>query len=430
MNTGPWRLLAGITLLALIVANVWAETRKWTDETGRTVVAELEGVEGSNVLLKLPDGRVAPFPIDKLSEGDRAFIESANGSGPKVSGPAGKPRVPIDQRQWPDVVEVDTRSIEIDAVKESVPERSFIYESAAFEFTSQAKLAGSVMKEVARTFEATRSLVSSLPWGIVCEPPDGAPRYKAALYETREDYFRAGGPTNSGGVYMSGEKIFKIPFPSLGLEMRGKTYFMNDRFSNDTLVHELTHQMMHDYLPFLPKWVIEGSAEYTELLPYNAGTFRAGSHKTEVKRHIDSRSEYGFEADLGSVEAHLTMTRQGWEAASGESGGQMKVYFRSLLLVYYFCHLDGDGDGRRFLHFMDAVRNDAEALIRFFADPRVKRMPGGRFSYPSSLEPPDMDPETAPFKHLDRLLDGRTYEQLATEIVAGFKSIGEKVEAR
>ena len=71
----------------------------------------------------------------------------------------------------------------------------------------------------------------------VCEyvfpPPDGLVRYRAALYETRGDYFQAGGPQNSGGVYMSGEKIFKVPFPSLGLTKRGKTYFKNDYWKNN-----------------------------------------------------------------------------------------------------------------------------------------------------------------------------------------------------
>ena len=30
---------------------------------------------------------------------------------------------------------------------------------------------------------------------------------------------------------------------------------------NDTLVHEVTHQVMDDYLSFLPTWIVEGTAE-------------------------------------------------------------------------------------------------------------------------------------------------------------------------
>ena len=423
------RLMATAALSTWPLSVVLAESRQWTDVDGRTVSAEFAGIDGEQVLLRMDDGRELPFPMEKLSAADQDLVKRLQTDGGMAVRP-GPPRVPIAQRVWPEVVEVDSRAVEIEAVEESEPLRNFVYESQAFQFTSQAKLAGSVMKEVARTFESTRELVSKLPWGVVCIPPDGQERYLAALYETREDYFRAGGPENSGGVYMSGEKIFKIPFPSLGLERRGRTFFMDDGYSNDTLVHELTHQMMHDYLPFLPKWVIEGTAEYTELLPYNAGTFRAGAHKTEMKRHIDECVARGLPVDVGSVESHLTMTRDGWTEASAQRAGQAMVYFRSVLMVYFFSHLDGDGKGTRFLKFMDAVRDEAESLIRFFADPRVKQFPDGRFSYPEDMEVPDLNPDSAPFKHLDLLLDGRSYEQLAGDVVAGFKSIGEKVEVQ
>lgn len=419
-------MVAGV-LLGGVLGAFAAEPREWTSADGRKVMAVFGGVKDGEVLLTLKDGKVVGYPLAELSKADQAYVEKTKGK--YVSPVLTTPRVPLERRVWPTTVKVSSRSIDIRPVKESVEERDFVYESEAFEFTSQAKLAGSVMKEVARTFEATRALVSELPWGIVCVPPNGRERYRAALYETRADYFKAGGPTNSGGVYMSGEEIFKVPFGSLGLVMRGKTYFMRDGYSNDTLVHELTHQMMHDYLPFLPKWIIEGSAEYTELLPYNAGTFRASSHKPAIKKHIDRRGGASG-VDLGSLETHLKMDRSGWNSVSEQRGGQMRVYFRSLMMVYYFCHLDGDGKGTRFIKYMDAVRDEAEARIRFFADPRVKRFPGGRYSWSGGIKPPDMNPKTAPFKHLGILLDGRSYEELAVEVEAGFKSIGEKVTAQ
>jgi hypothetical protein len=65
----------------------------------------------------------------------------------------------------------------------------------------------------------------------------------------------------------------------------------------------------------------------------------------------------------------------------------------------------------------------------FFANPEVKRFPGGRFSYPTSLTPPDTDPSTAPFKHLNLLLDGRSYTELANAMVEGYRSIGIKLFA-
>ncbi len=92
-----------------------------------------------------------------------------------------------------------------------------------------------------------------------------------------------------------------------------------------------------------------------------------------------------------------------------------------------FCHLDGEGKGPRFIQFMDAVYGQVAELRAFFADPRVKRMEGGRFSYPRDFPPPDMKPDSAPFKHLSVLVAERPYVKLAQEIMDGYKSIGVKV---
>ena len=78
---------------------------------------------------------------------------------------------------------------------------------------------------------------------------------------------------------------------------------------------------------------------------------------------------------------------------------------------------------------MDAVYGEVQALRAFFADPRVKRYPDGRFSYPSDFPPPDFKPETAPFKHLGVLLEGRTFSQLAAEMKEAYKGVGVKFSA-
>ncbi|MEN3940523.1 SHD1 domain-containing protein [Prosthecobacter sp. SYSU 5D2] len=419
-----------VTLCCLPLAG-HAASRAWTDDTGRKVEAEYAGVQGDSVMLKLPAGNTVPFPLARLSAEDQAFVKAqgaAPASAPAPAALADPKRLPMEKRTWPGKVEVSARSLEIKAVHESVAERKYVYQSEAFEFQSQAKLAASVMKEVARTFEATRALVEALPWGIVCHPPDGRPRFLAALYESRQDYFDAGGPENSGGVYSSGDKIFKIPFPSLGLEKRGQTYFKNDGYSNGTLVHEITHQLMDEYLGFLPTWVIEGTAEYTEMLPLNAGTFRADAHKNAMKEDITHwEKQEGFPAEIGSLETHMTMSRDKWMEACSTPEQMRIMYHRSQLLVYFFSHLDGDAKGTRFIRYMDAVHGEVAAMRAFFDDPRVKRMDGGRFTYPRDMKPPAMRGE-AVFKHLPILLEERPYAKIASEIVEGYKSIGVKVK--
>lgn len=406
------------------------ETRAWVDDTGRKVLAVFAGIQGDSVILRLPDGQTVPFPLARLSDEDQKYVKAQAGRVLPVTVPDA-PRVPVGKRTWPDTVVVSSRSLEIKPMEEKEAPRQFVYQSEAFEFTSQAKLAGSVMKEVARTFEATRALVEALPWGIVCRPPDGMQRFRAALFETREDYLEAGGPPNSGGVYSSRDRVFMIPFESLGLLKRGQTYFKNDSYSNGTLVHELTHQLMGDYLSFLSTWIVEGTAEYTEMLPYNAGTFRAGAHKSSMKGALQDWRENGvFQGDMGSLEEHMTMTREGWDLACSTPEKMQIMYHRSHLLVYFFNHLDGDGKGLRFMQFMDAVHKEVAAVHAFFADPRVKMQEGGRFSYPRSMTPPDMSEEVA-FKHLSILLNGRTYSQLAAEMTQAFeKNLGAKITAQ
>ncbi len=422
-------LLAATALVLLGPLSAQQSPRKWTDLQGRTVDAEFAGLEGDSVLLRMGNGQTVPFPLARLSEEDRAFARAAGGGGGTPVLAASPQRTPPEKRNWPDTVTVPTRSVEIRAIEENAAERRYVYQSEAFEFSSQAKLAGSVMTEVARTFEATRSVVDALPWGVVCRPPDGLPRFLAALYETREDYVAAGGPELSGGVYNTAEKTFRIPFASLGLEKRGQTYFKNE-FSNDTLVHEITHQMMHDYLAFLPKWVIEGTAEYVEMLPYRAGIFRADSHKTAMKDAIDEWSRQGFAPVIGDLEAHLTMSREQWENNSSTAERMREMYHKSHLLVYYFCHLDGDRNGARFLRFMEAVHGEVAAMHAFFADPRVKRMDGGRFSYPRDLKPPPFNDQTTMLRHIALLVDDRPYKKIAEEVMEAYRSIGVKVQAQ
>lgn len=420
-----------ILLLLLAAPVLMVEARTWTDSAGRKVEAEYVGMKEDSVLLKLANGQTVPYPLTKLSAEDQAFAKAQTNAGSTAPPAAPANRLPMEKRTWPSNVVVSARSIEIAAVSENPAERKYIYQSEAFEFSSQAKLAGSVMKEVARTFEATKSLIEALPWGIICKPPEGRPRFLAALYESRTDYEAAGGPEMSGGVYSSGDKIFKIPFPSLGLEKRGQTYFKDDNYSNGTLVHEITHQLMDDYLGFLPTWVIEGTAEYTEMLPYKAGTFRADSHKSGIKEDVQLwQQQEGFLPDLGKLEEMMTMNRDQWQAECSTSTKMRNMYHRSELLVYYFCHLDGDKKGTRFIKFMESVYAQVAELRAFFADPRVKRLEGGRFSYPQEMTLPDRSSKTAPFKNLPDLLGERSYEKVAAEIIEGYKSIGVKVMVR
>jgi hypothetical protein len=97
----------------------------------------------------------------------------------------------------------------------------------------------------------------------------------------------------------------------------------------------------------------------------------------------------------------------------------------SCLLVYYFCHLDGDAKGTRFFKYLDKIREGRDAWTAFFNDPRVKLSPDGRFSYPSTLPLPTQPREdTYGLEQLSIQLDGRDKDKLQKDVVDGFKKIG------
>ena len=405
--------------------------RTWTTSDGRAFQATLVNVQGTQIVLKMPTGQLATVPLMRLSLGDQVFVKGS--MQPAATTPGGATTVsassvlPPEKRTWPAKVEVDSRAIEVKMISESAADRKYVYQSQAFDFTSEDKLAGSVMKEIARTFEATRSLVEALPWGIEPKPPADLGRYQAKFYVSHESYVAAGAPKNSGGVYMSSDRVFRVPFPSLGLEMRGKTWFKNENYHSDTIVHEITHQMMHEFLPFMPIWAIEGTAEYTEMLPYNAGRFLTSSHERGLKEYLKKAQERGLNpADVGQVMDHLSMTSAAWHQRADEGGKeQHRLYYASCLLVYYFSHLDGDGKGTRFFKYLDKMREARLAWDTFFKNPRVKLEADGRFTYPSDLPLPSQQRKDAyGLEQLPLLLDGRDAAKLQKDVVDGFKKIG------
>ena len=75
-------LLLAVAVLAnakLCGNAVGQESRVWTDVTGRTVVAEYLGIEGqgseSKVHVRRSDGKEFRFPVARLSESDRAYLQ-------------------------------------------------------------------------------------------------------------------------------------------------------------------------------------------------------------------------------------------------------------------------------------------------------------------------------------------------------------------
>jgi hypothetical protein len=316
----------------------------------------------------------------------------------------------------------------VQQVPENPSIKGYLYRSKSFEFNASEKLAGSVIREIARTFEATRTLTQVLPWGIQPQPPADFGYYRAQLYADRAGYLQDGGLKNSGGAYFPRSKIFKVPFESLGLERRAKTWFKNPEYNSETIVHEVTHQMMDEFLPFLPIWIIEGTAEYTSMLPFQSGAFACSSHERGIKEYVKNYQNRTRSTlfETGSLSELMAMTLQDWHARSDTGAkDQARLYFSSCLLVYFFCHLDGDGRGTAFLQYFDQIRTARDAWVSFLNNPEVRRNADGTISYPSSLTPPSQARSEAYGLEQGTLLRGNRGEtQLKKQFSEAFKKIG------
>jgi TPR repeat protein len=64
-----------ITLVAFFVAASFAVAHEWVAMSGHKLTGEFVELNDGNVSIKLPNGKIANVPLDKLSESDREFAE-------------------------------------------------------------------------------------------------------------------------------------------------------------------------------------------------------------------------------------------------------------------------------------------------------------------------------------------------------------------
>lgn len=401
--------------------------REWVLTGGIPTRAGLQSFDGKSAVLRLPGGQRTTVSVDTLGETDRAYLSEW------------KERQPV---VMPDSVGVESNKVEVEVVSEDERTEKYVYRTQHFEFTSDGRLTPSLLRDVARNFEATYELVKALPWGIDPQPEEGE-RFQAILVRSSERYKEEGGPENSGGVYFRGRKVFVVPFQSLGIERVGKSFAKSSDYRSDTLVHELTHQMMHASLAILPQWVVEGTAEYTNILPLRLGVFRISAAKSGLREYLGFLKARGGVPEPYPVEKLFGISNKDWsETLATNPKEARRMYFTAYLLVNYFMHMDGKGDGAAFVKFLRAVERVRQEIAdyenawnTFTALPEVEKLPNNSYRWPKSLRPPEK-PEilSSPEKQaefekscLEILLNGRTTDRLMEDIRSAYRRVGIKL---
>ena len=266
---------------------------------------------------------------------------------------------------WPRSVSVP-KDTEVQEMAGGAPGAGFTYVSNNFAFVSKAKLQPEAQKTVARLCEcayaACKAIAEVLP--VPRSSADrGEKKFIVELQPGMEEYYAAGGPTNSAGVFLGAyrktggplkeadiaiDKVM-IPFPSLGIGRSGKV----EREDIDThaLVHELTHQQF--LLNSLPIWANEGWAEYVGYVPYVGEDLDFDRGFSLILHAARQRAERGALDFDFKLEEFFTMNQQ---TMYGYMPQGKDTYMLSVMTVAFFVHLDGKKG-------VDAMKAYLQALL-------------------------------------------------------------------
>jgi len=366
-NFRTFSALAAATLV--LTAPVWART--WTDKQGRTIEATLVDSNDSEVTLQLDaNSKIVKLPLSRLSAEDLKFLGKDPANVPDVKPAPGRKELPPKpgpapagdginfDAPWPQSVRFDADP-QIQTVTEDKEAKRFVYESANYRFVCNVRLSQSVVKGFAVMFESTYNYCRALPLAISGgEKTEG--KYLILLFETKEEYVKAGGPPTSAGVYMPAKNTVMVPLTSLGVRPVGSGYMLDRDKTNGTLIHELTHQLTPG--PYYSRgamgWFSEGIAEYTTATPYRSGVFKVKSNFDDIVAYAtgygkdDTRGRaLGEKIQAPALKDFMLMSYGNFTGPNANFN-----YGFGLILTTYFLHLDGDGDAARAKKFLQGLR--------------------------------------------------------------------------
>ncbi|MDB4408960.1 hypothetical protein N9165_02740, partial [Akkermansiaceae bacterium] len=325
---------------------------------------------------------------------------------------------------WPELVALEDKPT-ITVVTEDKEEKKFIYESDHYRFTCNVRLNRSVVSSFSTLFEATRVYCRALPLAVSGGIKNNG-KYDIFLFETKQQYIEAGAPPSSAGVFMRrGNKSYiMVPLTSLGVRKVGSGYMRDRDKSNGTLVHEITHQLTPG--PYFARgargWFSEGLAEYLTSTPYRSGRFKVKSNFDDIVAYAtaygkkDTRGRaLGEEFTAPALVDYMTMPY------SSFTGGDANFnYGLGLVLTTYFLHLDGEGDGARMKEFLKELRTPRKKSDEAAAEGPLESEPS------KGLQSIGAHGRRA----LEKLLDGRTFEELQDDITTGWRRKRVKITFR
>lgn len=255
---------------------------------------------------------------------------------------------------------------EVRIVTEDASKSEFVYHTEHFEFSCDAPIGPDAVRHFARVFEATWMLNCQLPLDLKPAPETMRKWFRARILSTDDAYTATGAPKGSGGYYSRADKTIYVPISNLGMKLIADKRVQMERSveSNDTLIHEITHQMMSRWLPRLPVWFSEGSAEYTGIADFVHGRFFLSGMEVRLKNALRQR---GAESVNGrtrmpmlNINELLALEHNAWVNVIGGTSGS-ENYTSALLLTYFFYHMDGNKDAAGIIAWLRDIEKGVPA---------------------------------------------------------------------
>ena len=419
--------LIGFTCLPL-------HARIWTSTDGKFVEAQLVSADDTTATLRLAAGKTVVLSLESLSAVDTVYVKEwlkknpkgrtkpaatpatpvkpaaepgSTSKPPTTPGSEPAPRPPLGSSSsggsgvpvgfdgpWPTQAFVPDE-LNIEVVKEDDAAKVYVYRSTHFEFTCNVQLRTRLVSACAKVFEATHEFLRLLPLNHRTTAPGQKP-FPVLLFEHYDQYTKAGGPSGSAGVCIYRGDVSKVlvPLRSLGVKKVGKDYTVDPGDKDyHVLSHEITHQIM-EHAVKKASWYIEGSAEYVANTEYTGGRFKIGVNKSSIVPAVtaygkdgNGGSALGTDLKMRSLQEFMTLSYNNFLANSRFNYGM------ACLLTYYWYHQDGAGDAARIkLYLKDLQSGVKEEKAR------------------------------------ERLLDGRTWDQLQDEFAKSMRRMGVKIK--
>ena len=179
-------------------------------------------------------------------------------------------------------------------------------------------------------------------------------------------------------MYIVRTREILVPMESLGVRTVGRRVAIDHRaYDAGTLVHEITHQVMHDWLDVLPVWFVEGIAEYMAAVPFDDARFDFRRMNEGLMQYLETAYQLkknlkgSTPLDMVVPEDLMALTHQQWASALSNPGAAALNYRSALLLVYYLIHLDGKGDGTSIVAYLKQAwskQGEMEHFVRDYND--------------------------------------------------------------